>query len=210
MTNDMTVIVLLHGLGVDWWSMKPLEVYLRYIERVSTRIVLPSLDYSALPSVDACADVVEAALDDGDDDLIIVGQSMGGIVGKRIAERKKKRVALLLTIASPHHGATLVRSLRRSALRTFYEWAWSSSAQHHAELERRLATVQRPPPCAYHTYSTEWFVGTGFDGCVYVPETRFDERTHTHFVCGDHRFIVADVRLMRHVAATIRRESNED
>lgn len=195
------LIVLLHGAGGNRLTMLALYTYLRTWTGLE-RIVRPYYS-SNVSDIDAAVDDVDSQIalhaSRMDDDVIIVGQSLGGVIGYRIATSTRFRVRLLITIGSPLHGAALVGMLRERM--TEYAYTTLVHRPVYAELERQRRV--EPPRVPYHCFTTGWG-WSSFDGCVFVDEARFDDEHHTHLSWGDHRFIIADPRLVTSVASKIK------
>lgn len=197
MTTKSPLVVLLHGAGGNAWTMLALDLYLRHQCGVA-RTLCPAYASNA-PSIDDAVASVEASLREhaspDTDELIVIGQSLGGVIGYRLAASGRWRIRLLITIAAPLHGSALVAELQA-------EWPLIYPLVHRP-VYTELARGERvpPPSTQYHCFTTGW-AWSSFDGCVFIDEARFadDDAHHTHFVWGDHRFIVADVRLVSAVA----------
>jgi len=135
--------------------------------------------------------------DDRQRSLIVVGQSMGGVVGARLHTRGW-HLDTLVTIGSPLHGAAVLNYAVDCLPSTVVDWAMKPNYEY-LMLEKRMAT----PPHAGHCITMSWpFIGT-FDGCVFVDEARFDEWPHTHLTWADHRTVFANPRLWHAVYVAI-------
>ena len=143
--TNMSHVVLLHGLGEKPQSLKPLEWYLHYSSGFNyiKTIHYPSNTLNLNDCIDNVAgQIVEWLSDDfdinvtlinqeeeeeedeeslnadtGDYNLIIIGQSMGGVVGS-LLHRTGLNIVDLVTIGSPLRGAWLVKFLKKARLPT--------------------------------------------------------------------------------------------
>lgn len=156
---------------------------------------------------DACVDAVDEALvkcvGGGARDvveLVVVGQSMGGVVGGALHTRGW-RVALLVTIGSPVRGARLLDVLERALPAAVANALRKPVHAHLLELARgeRACDV---PPHPYHCITMSW-PGTTFDGCVWQDEATYDDEHHTHLAWADHRTVFANPRLWWHVNSLV-------
>ena len=186
-------VFLLHGLGSHPASLWPLQWYLarRGFKHVH------SIGYAVdtLPLTDAVAEVstkMLAACGDRAEPVLVVGQSMGGLVANRLHEHGWT-VARAVCVASPLHGARL--------LNTLHSWlptrAWDAL---HKPAYQLLMTKGReaPPPHPVSTISFGW-AWSSFDGCVYADEVELVAADHMHLTWADHRVAFVDPRLWRMV-----------
>lgn len=186
----MHTVVLLHGLGAHPWTLWPLQQYLKY-QKVYGAFY--NLKYEA-DRYDVLEDLVhhvdEVMLKAGigkDRSLVLIGQSMGGVVANEL-HRKGWHIHKALYIGSPLHGARLITQLEGLLKLTgFFK-------PPYALLQHKARAIE--PPHMYHTISMGWGL-SAFDGCVYRPETMLHPDKHTHLSWADHRFVFADPRLWR-------------
>jgi pimeloyl-ACP methyl ester carboxylesterase len=98
----MTTFALIHGAGSDGWYWHLVEPQLRAAGHETISVDLPCDDDSA--GLDDYADVVVAAVGDRDD-VVVVGQSMGGFVAPLVADRvPTTRLIVLVAAMVPAPG----------------------------------------------------------------------------------------------------------
>lgn len=198
-------VFLLHGLGpqlITGWSLEPLRLYLKYYHGFSNVHTIRYPVNSA--EVDEMVDVVDAEMAkhaSKDESVILIGQSMGGIVANRM-HTKGWNVEKAIYIGSPMHGARLLGFLDAqlpAALRdVLYKKAYGFLLQKDRD---------ESPPHDCHTISMSWPF-TDFDGCVFRDETVLDEDKHTHLAWADHRTIFLNPRLWWHVGNILELETS--
>lgn len=131
-----------------------------------------------------------------DDDIYLIGQSMGGVVANNIYT-KGWNIKLAIYIGAPLKGAKLLTQLENvlptSVRNAMYKKSYDVLRNKKLEDE---------PPHPYKTISMGWFCSK-FDGCVYKNETILDETHHIHLPMSDHRTIFANPRLCRLVDSLI-------
>jgi pimeloyl-ACP methyl ester carboxylesterase len=176
-----TPIALLHGLGASSLGMLPLAWYLQ--NRGFQRVV--ALDYDPNgQSAGASAIQVSRLLHVHGfklhEPLIIIGHSMGGVVGNQLHKHGWK-LAHAIYIGSPLHGARALHTVR-ALLPTWLTAAiWRSSYTELAAKGR-----ERAPPHRFFTISLGWGASR-FDGCVWSDEAVLDPCRHAHLAWTDHR-----------------------
>jgi triacylglycerol esterase/lipase EstA (alpha/beta hydrolase family) len=107
-------ILLVHGLvcnGAAWrWAQR----YLRRhgVDRTYTINLEPVLGHIDVYARQLADRVEQICLQTGEQKLLIVAHSMGGLVSRAYLHRHggERRVAALLTVGSPHHGTVLANS----------------------------------------------------------------------------------------------------
>lgn len=110
-TRGRTPVVLVHGYFSNRGYWAPMVRWLG--ARGVERIYAPT--YRALfSSIERCVDELHAEIEriaaGGAHRVVLVCHSMGGLVARGyLQEHGEKRVARLITIASPHHGTVLSR-----------------------------------------------------------------------------------------------------
>ena len=183
-----THIILLHGLGCSTWTLRPLKEYLLYQGHKN----VSCLEYPAdVMNFDETMEYVDTHLVDivgKDKPIIVVGQSMGGVVANNL-HKKGWNIQKSITIGSPLHGANLLNQLE-SILPTFVTTALYKKPYDFLKNKDK----DDIPPHPYSTISMGWFC-SNFDGCVYKNETMLEEENHTHLAFTDHRTIFASPRL---------------
>lgn len=211
----MLYIILLHGLGCHPITLAPLESYLKCTLRIKNvenvgypadKIDVASKDDGSTISFDTALDIVGLELENrgiskNQDEIIIVGQSMGGVIGNNL-HKKGWNVKLGIYIGSPLHGANLINILEKSINRVF-GWIYKPPYNY---LKNKSKECE--PPHAYRTISMGW-MWSNFDGCVFKNETMMNEKYHDHFSWSDHRTFFANLRLWKHVSHLIRMTLDE-
>ena len=98
-------IVMLHGIGASPKTMYGIGGYL-YIRGCTASVSYISYSTSS-SSLEECITTVHKKINlkvSVDEKIIIVGQSLGGVIGWHLT-RKIKQIGLLITIGSPLRGA---------------------------------------------------------------------------------------------------------
>ena len=125
-------LLLLHGYQCNrafWWWMAPRLVARGF--NVGT-LNLESVHTSIDNYVDAVAARIEVLCrESGEERVVLVGHSMGGLVARAYLRRYGHgRVAKLVTIGSPHHGSELARlGLGENARQMRPDSAWLKALQ---------------------------------------------------------------------------------
>lgn len=102
----MTTFALVHGAWHGAWCWELVSPLLRQAGHDPVAPDLPSDDVSAT-TFDAYADVVCAALNRRDDDVVVVGHSLGGPTATLVAARRPVRHLIYLCAAVPAVGRSL-------------------------------------------------------------------------------------------------------
>jgi pimeloyl-ACP methyl ester carboxylesterase len=190
----MAVVFLLHGMGATPWTLWPLEQCLRKwggYQRTH-RLSYPVDQLTFGESVDFVDELMAKHADKETEEVILVGQSMGGLVANRL-HTKGWQVKVAIYIGAPLHGARLLTQLE-SMLPTMVRNAMYKRPYGFL-MEKAREMV---PPHPYHSISMAW-PGTSFDGCVYRDEATLHPQHHTHLPWADHRTVFANPRLWWHV-----------
>lgn len=106
----MTTFGLVHGAWHGAWCWEQLTPLLQQEGHYVVTMDLPSDDSSA--SFDTYADVVCAALDQCDDDVLLVGHSLGGHTIPLVTARRPVRHLVYLCALVPDIGRSLFDQLR--------------------------------------------------------------------------------------------------
>ncbi len=103
---DVTIF-LLHGLGAHPITLLPLELALNYVGFKNTHKLSYPVD--TLPFEECLDDVYNKiiSLIDKDDPIVLIGQSMGGVVSNNLHTRGLN-IKHAIYIGSPLHGANLL------------------------------------------------------------------------------------------------------
>lgn len=188
--NPMTpVVFLLHGIGGHAWSLRPLCLALQAAGFARAHCLTYPVDEH--DHLETLVDFVDAAMREHaapDELVVLIGQSMGGVVANRM-HRRGWRVQKAIYIGSPLRGAHLLRQLDAVLPR------WVRKKLYKKPYGILLnKPEEQPPPHPYHTFSMGWF-RTTFDGCVYQGEATLEPAHHTHLCFADHRIVFANPRL---------------
>lgn len=188
-----TNIFLIHGIGSSKLTFLPLKIYLN---KYGFNNVYP-LSYDVnnkefSKSLDTINEQILEILDNQDDEIVVIGQSYGGIICNNL-HRIGRNILKSICICSPLHGAKIV-GLIENNIPTFV----SNILKNKALEFLRDKDLEEKPPHDFHTISFGWF-NTEFDGCVYKHETILDPEKHTHISWCDHRIGFLDIRLFNEV-----------
>ena len=187
--DPLIPIFLLHGLGAHPITLWPMEMYLNVVGgfKNTHRLYYPVDHMEFEESVDYVdREMLKHA--SKDQEVILIGQSMGGVVSNSL-HKKGWKIKFAVYIGSPLHGAKLLNQLevvlptkiRNAMYKKPYDFLKSKETEEE-------------PPHPYHTISMAWF-WTEFDGCVYKDEATLGDTKHTHLPWADHRTIYANPRL---------------
>jgi pimeloyl-ACP methyl ester carboxylesterase len=102
----MATFALVHGAWHGAWSWELLTPFLQQAGHGVVAPELPSEDGSA--DFDPYADVVCAALHGCDDDVVVVGHSLGGATAALVAARHPAGHLVYLCAAVPESGLSLL------------------------------------------------------------------------------------------------------
>ncbi len=187
--NKSTPIFLLHGLGAHSATLWPLMKYLNYCGYTNIHnLNYPVDELEFDETLDFVDDLMCKLADKDKDEIILIGQSMGGVVSNNM-HTKGWTIKKAIYIGSPLHGANLlnqVEAILPTPIKNyFYKKPYDMLKIKEREVE---------PPHPYHCITMGWF-NTEFDGCVYKEEAVLDAEHHTHLRWADHRTIFANPRL---------------
>lgn len=153
-TGQKVKVLILHGTGGDskenwfpWLKSK--------LETLGAEVVVPDLPDSDVPVFEKWLAEAEKHMDAD----IIIGHSLGAVLGQHLAARSPKKVSKLILVAPPHvdmdwtasaavFGPELVRTLKR-----FLE-----VPVDHAAIERNVQDV-----CIYHSDNDPYILPQDFD-----------------------------------------------
>lgn len=185
----MPQVILLHGLGGRSGTMIPLEKYLNCYGFQTTKLTYPWKTDDLETCIDHVADQIIEKFED--EEIIIIGQSMGGVIGSKL-HTKNINIVDLVTIGSPVKGASILPKLRETLHQSIQDVFYKPL---YEDLIDMLEDEDiQPPPHNYHCFTMSWPFST-FDGCVFADEARFDAENSTHLAWADHRSIFANPRL---------------
>jgi hypothetical protein len=204
MCDKKKPIFLLHGLGSHTITFLPMELYLNSIGYENTyKLSYPVDDYD---TVDGSVDYVDKEMEKyackDKDEVILIGQSMGGVVANNI-HKKGWKVLYAVYIGSPLHGARLLNQLEKIVPTNIRDALYKKP---YGILQK--CTRASEPDHDYNTISMGWF-NTEFDGCVYKDEVVLNEDKHVHLCWADHRTIFANPRLWTLVGNLLTKKLNK-
>ena len=193
--DKSTPVFLLHGLGGAWWSMWPMKKFLEFAGWTRVHLLSEELDSVATESdMDVLVAAVSASMEQfaskSDDRVILIGQSMGGVVFNRM-HKDGWDVARAVYIGSPLHGASIL-----ALLESILAGPITNALKRRTYDYLKNKPVELPPPHDYVTVSMSWPL-TDFDGCVFRDEATLDKDRHVHLSCADHRSVFFNPRLWR-------------
>lgn len=183
-----TPIFLLHGLGSHPITLLPLEIYLNSKGFSRTKSIKYNPDRT---DIDSTLDEVDQKLseyvDKYSEEIILIGQSMGGVVANKM-HTKGWKIKKAIYIGSPLHGARMVNIvdvLPEFIIKFLRSPAW--------ELLRKCERSEEPPH-DYHTISMGWY-DTEWDSRVFIDETMLDPDKHIHLKGEDHCLVFLKPKL---------------
>ena len=212
-----TPIILLHGLGglignnFTKLSLYPLKKYLEFYKYNNVHIIsYPSDELTIEKSIEFVSNEISNIINK-EQDIIIIGQSMGGVIGFNMHIMGWK-ICLAISIGSPLHGARLITQVENRIKNNLWESVSKYitkiiKTQGHIQLQNKSIFNKRQcePPHKYKTISLGWF-NYDFDGCVYKDEAIIDDKHNLHLKWSDHRTIFLNPRLWYHVHDIIDKE----
>jgi len=181
-------IILLHGLGSHVITLLPLELWLNYQGYTNTFKIEYPVDNMEFEEILEYIDNKFLQLFDKNKKIIVIGQSMGGVVANNI-HKKGWKIKKSIYIGSPLHGANFINQLENILPTWFTNYMYKTPYDFLKNKEKELE-----PPHQYHTISLGWGF-SNFDGCVYKNETILNPNSHTHLSWADHRTIFFNPRL---------------
>ena len=186
-------IFLIHGIGASSITLWPLEKYLNYKGFKNTfKIDYPVNKMTFLDSVNYVDAEISKLADKEKDKIILIGQSMGGVISNEL-HKKGWKIEKAIYVVAPLNGADLLNKLIRRLPERFTNFMHIPPYDHLMKGEKAIE-----PPHAYHTIGVSWpFMD--FDGCVYKEEAILDEKKHSHLRWLDHRTAFVSIRLWMEV-----------
>ena len=154
------ILISCSGLGCSPITFFPLEVYLNLNGFKNTYRISYAVDKQCLKkSIDDVDAELTKRANKSDNEIIIIGQSMGGRVANELHTYGWK-IKFAVYIGAPLKGARLLNKLE-SWVPTFIRNLLYKTP--YTDLKKEITPT--PPPHPYHTISMGWF-GSSFDGCV--------------------------------------------
>lgn len=197
-----TPIFLLHGLGSHPVTLYPLERYLNQKGYTNTYSISYNPDRSDIElSVLEVDRKMLLKADKLNEEIILIGQSMGGVVANHL-HKEGWKIKKAIYIGSPLHGAKMTSIVENWVPNFLLNWfkspAWESlseKSKQFQETEDKKTFVEKfEPPHDYHTISMGWW-NTEWDSRVFKDETMFNPDKHTHLDREDHCLIFMKPRL---------------
>ena len=187
-------VVLLHGLGGNFFMLSKVETFLQEKGFDVHKVFYPS----RTERLDYCVQYVSDALielETENNNIVIIGQSAGGLVGSRIPTNiGNKNIVYLITVGSPLRGSKQIR---------FWNWLIPQFLVNMIEKpmyydfldltngNREVIIPEYPYHCVTMSYPIPFIA---LDRAVFRDEAIFDEINNTHFFLCDHDLIFLDPR----------------
>jgi pimeloyl-ACP methyl ester carboxylesterase len=191
MIDPSTPVIILHGLGNRIWTLIGLEWYLNW--HGFTDVHRPQYNADALP-ISAANQVsnilMERFHDDQTQPIVVIGNSMGGLVAVELA-RFGWKIELAIMINSPLNGATLLRELD-DMLPVRVMDVCGGNTPTYTYLKRRVACPIPPHP--YKTIGTN-LPFLNFDALVYEKDAMIEPEHHHRIGWGSHHTVIVDPRV---------------
>lgn len=189
-------IFLIHGLHANKrraFSMILLQKYLNYHNFQSKIIIYPSEELSVRESVDYVSNEIHRYAHIESDEIILIGQSLGGVIAHELSLLGEWKVRFSIYIGSPLNGAHLVSRLEEGLPEIISDYLRSPPLEFLRDRSKRESKVI-PPTHDYRTISMGW-AWSNFDRCVYRNEATIEEKKHVHLSWADHGTIFFNPRL---------------
>lgn len=184
-----TPVIMLHGLGAHPTTLLLLELYLNHMGWSNTHKPYYPIDKMTFDeTMDYVDREITNIVQDREQEIILIGQSMGGVVSNNLHKRGWN-IKKAIYIGSPLHGASLLHQLEKILPTKIRDQLYKLPYDY-----LKMKGREEIPPHPYKTISMGWFF-TDFDGCVYKNETILEDEHHIHLVWADHRTIFANPRL---------------
>jgi pimeloyl-ACP methyl ester carboxylesterase len=190
-------IILLHGAGGFSWTLIPLKLSLQYNGFNNIYIV----DYNNNCKISDCINNADKQIEkvvNKSKEIIVIGQSLGGVVGINL-HRKGWNIKKLITIVSPLKGARFIGTLDYYIPYIFRFFR----RQVFQDLLNMTQSKLEVPPHPIHTITTSIPISNNFDGCVYRDEASINDKDNTHILYSGHRILFIDPRLFTTVRQII-------
>lgn len=191
MIQSDTPIFLIHGLGSVFGTLTIIQwTLVRHGYTSVTQISYPASTLTLEESVAYVAHEIKQCLTAPDVPIVVVGQSLGGLVCNRLHKTGLNVIAGFYFVA-PLRGSALLRWCRGALPAPLFNL-------FNLKIFDDLCAITREaePPHRYATLGVAWLWPLStFDGRVRADETFLDIKHHTHLTCSDHMCVVLDPRL---------------
>lgn len=187
--DTTTPIILLHGADGRSWGLKPIK---KTLEEKYVNVYI--INYNNNGTLDQCIDDADKQIQnivDKNQEIVIIGQSLGGVIGSKL-HAFGWNICLLIAIASPLKGARFINTLN-SKLSTIYTRFFRRVV--YDDLGANVYKEFVRPPHPIYTISTSLPFFSNFDICVFVDETKVDDDTHYHIPYSHHALVLYSSRL---------------
>ena len=182
-------VFLLHGLGAYPFVLYPLERYLNQHGWTRTKSISYNPNREDIEAaVDEADKILSLYADKEHEQIILIGQSMGGVIANRMHTRGWN-IKKAIYIGSPLHGARMVNIIEYWFPNTIASMLRSPAWKPLGKCERA-----QEPPHDYHTISMGWY-NSDWDSRVFKEETMLHPLKHTHLNGEDHCLVFTKTRL---------------
>lgn len=196
---NKTPIILLHGLRSLPLTMTPLQQFLKIkgkfenIHNIRYRVNDVTFD----ESINMLDTKLSKLIDKDNDRPIIVGQSMGGVMGNNL-HKYGWNIAKSITIGSPLHGARILNMLDNNLPQYIKDMFFIEPYFYLMNKDS-----DKIPPHPYHCITMS-LPFSNFDGCVFVDEAKFEDQHHTHLNNAHHITVFGNPKLFNIVLREIK------
>lgn len=166
----MEQVVLIHGIWVRGFIMRPLAEALQQAGYQATIYSYPSTRYPLRQQAQHLADFLQQQ---GIQRANFVAHSMGGLVLRHLAEHQPQRIDTTVTVASPHQGSQVAAAIRKKHM------GWLLGQTYKQGLDGQLPDWPADKPLGSLAGDQSFGLGKLFtrfasanDGTVRVEETR--------------------------------------
>lgn len=188
--DSNTPIVLIHGLGGHPITMIPIKKTLEL--KGYTNVI--NINYNTSGTLKECINDAQKSIEQNvskDEEIIVIGQSLGGVIGLKLNEYDWK-IKYLVTVVSPLKGSQII-DLVDNYIPTiggiFETPVWE-------DLRQLKNNPPKKPDHPVTTISTS-IIGTDYDSRVHVEDTKLDDNDdHHHISWSEHCTVFIDTRLL--------------
>lgn len=182
-------VFLLHGLGSHPITLHPLERHLNKNGWMRTKAISYNPDRENIEeAVDEVDRILSFYADKQSEQIILIGQSMGGVISNKMHTRGWN-IKKAIYIGSPLHGARMV-----NVVENWFGNTLASLMRSPAWKPLSKGEKVKEPPHDYHTISMGWY-NSSWDSRVFKDETMLHPLKHTHLAGEDHCLVFMKKRL---------------